>query len=578
MKKSLLSCILSFALLLSLLPATVLAAEPSLKVSATSVNAGDEVTVTYTVPNEVVAGSVSLEIYFDTAYFQVKSIVPATITDASSSTSEPATSSTIGKVTMAALNMVGDPFTIPAGTVLVTIVFVAKAGSGGSSSITVGTDADIIKAVDDSNLDIAAGVDNTPAAITVNAAPPAPVTLSGISVKTAPDKVNYTEGEMFDATGMVIEATYSDSSKKNVTSYTYAPTAALTTSDTEVTISYTEGGVTKTCTQAITVNAAPPAPVTLSGISVKTAPDKVNYTEGELFNATGMVIEATYSDSSTAAVTSYTYAPTAALTTSDATVTISYTEGGVTKTCTQAITVNAAPPAPVEYTVTFHVNGGSGTIPPQTTSGQKLASLPTASRAGYRFDGWYTAASGGSEITTAHVYAANTTLYAHWTSVGGSTGGKTSRYSGPSAIDMPMLYRGCTGDAVKTLQGELNAKGYDCGSVDGIFGGKTYAAVTAFQKANSLSVDGIVGKLTWGKLYDAAPVTVMTAAQPTVSYGSSGEAVRKLQELLNAKGYDCGSVDGIFGAKTKAAVQAFQEANSLASDGIAGPLTWSKLG
>mgnify|MGYP004469138245 FL=1 len=91
MKKSLLSCILSFALLLSLLPATVLAAEPSLKVSATSVNAGDEVTVTYTVPNKVEAGSVSLEIYFDTAYFQVKSIVPATITDASSSTSEPAT-------------------------------------------------------------------------------------------------------------------------------------------------------------------------------------------------------------------------------------------------------------------------------------------------------------------------------------------------------------------------------------------------------------------------------------------------------------------------------------------------------
>ena len=578
MKKSLLSCILSFALLLSLLPATVLAAEPSLKVSATSVNAGDEVTVTYTVPNEVVAGSVSLEIYFDTAYFQVKSIVPATITDASSSTSEPATSSTIGKVTMAALNMVGDPFTIPAGTVLVTIVFVAKAGSGGSSSITVGTDADIIKAVDDSNLDIAAGVDNTPAAITVNAAPPAPVTLSGISVKTAPDKVNYTEGEMFDATGMVIEATYSDSSTAAVTSYTYAPTAALTTTDTEVTISYTEGGVTKTCTQAITVNAAPPAPVTLSGISVKTAPDKVTYTEGELFDATGMVIEATYSDSSKKDVTSYTYAPTAALTTSDTEVTISYTEGGVTKTCTQAITVNAAPPAPVEYTVTFHVNGGSGTIPPQTTSGQKLASLPTASRAGYRFDGWYTAASGGSEITTAHVYAANTTLYAHWTSVGGSTGGKTSRYSGPSAIDMPMLYRGCTGDAVKTLQGELNAKGYDCGSVDGIFGGKTYAAVTAFQKANSLSVDGIVGKLTWGKLYDAAPVTAVTAAQPTVSYGSSGEAVRKLQELLNAKGYDCGSVDGIFGAKTKAAVQAFQEANSLASDGIAGPLTWSKLG
>ena len=177
--------------------------------------------------------------------------------------------------------------------------------------------------------------------IVVNAAPPAPVTLSGISVKTAPDKVDYTEGESFDKTGMVIEATYSDSSKKNVTTYTYTPTGALTTSDTEVTISYTEGGVTKTCTQAITVNAAPPAPVTLSGISVKTAPDKVDYTEGESFDKTGMVIEATYSDSSKKNVTTYTYTPTGALTTSDTEVTISYTEGGVTKTCTQTIVVNA---------------------------------------------------------------------------------------------------------------------------------------------------------------------------------------------------------------------------------------------
>ena len=46
----------------------------------------------------------------------------------------------------------------------------------------------------------------------------------------------------------------------------------------------------------------------------------------------------------------------------------------------------------------------------------------------------------------------------------------------------------------------LNALGYDCGSVDGIFGSKTKAAVLAFQKANGLGADGIVGPLTWGKL------------------------------------------------------------------------------
>ena len=165
-----------------------------------------------------------------------------------------------------------------------------------------------------------------------------------------------------------------------------------------------------------------------------------------------------------------------------------------------------------------------------------------------------------------------------WSKSASSGGGS---YYAPTVPDMPMLYRGCTGDAVKTLQEKLNAKGFDSGNVDGIFGAKTYAAVTAFQKANGLGVDGIVGKLTWGKLYGVSPAmpveTTTVVGRPMVSYGSRGDAVRKLQELLNALGYDCGSVDGIFGSKTKAAVLAFQKANGLGADGIVGPLTWGKL-
>ena len=165
-----------------------------------------------------------------------------------------------------------------------------------------------------------------------------------------------------------------------------------------------------------------------------------------------------------------------------------------------------------------------------------------------------------------------------WSKSTSSGGG----YYAPTVPDMPMLYSGCTGDAVKTLQDKLNALGYNSGSVDGIFGAKTYAAVTAFQKANGLGVDGIVGKLTWGKLYGVSPAmpveTTTVVGRPMVSYGSRGDAVRKLQELLNALGYDCGSVDGIFGSKTKAAVLAFQKANGLGVDGIVGPLTWAKLG
>lgn len=49
--------------------------------------------------------------------------------------------------------------------------------------------------------------------------PPTPVTLTGISVKKAPDKVTYNEGDSFDKTGMVIEATYNDGSTKDVTGY-----------------------------------------------------------------------------------------------------------------------------------------------------------------------------------------------------------------------------------------------------------------------------------------------------------------------------------------------------------------------
>ena len=159
-----------------------------------------------------------------------------------------------------------------------------------------------------------------------------------------------------------------------------------------------------------------------------------------------------------------------------------------------------------------------------------------------------------------------------------STSSGGGSYYAPVVPDMPMVYWGCTGDAVKTLQDKLNALGYNSGSVDGIFGAKTYAAVTAFQKANGLGVDGIVGKLTWAKLYDATPVNVTpVTTQPMLRTGSRGDAVRKLQELLNAKGYTCGSVDGIFGSKTYAAVLAFQKANGLAADGIVGSLTWGKL-
>lgn len=59
--------------------------------------------------------------------------------------------------------------------------------------------------------------------------------------------------------------------------------------------------------------------------------------------------------------------------------------------------------------------------------------------------------------------------------------------------------------------------------------------------------------------------------------GDSGSAVRNLQSRLNALGYNCGAVDGIFGNRTRDAIRAFQRSAGLDDDGIAGPLTFAAL-
>ena len=73
---------------------------------------------------------------------------------------------------------------------------------------------------------------------------------------------------------------------------------------------------------------------------------------------------------------------------------------------------------PREYTVYFDPNGGSiSTISKKVTYGEAYGTLPTPTRDGYTFKGWYTAASGGSRVRTSTTVttASDHTLYAHWT-------------------------------------------------------------------------------------------------------------------------------------------------------------------
>ena len=64
----------------------------------------------------------------------------------------------------------------------------------------------------------------------------------------------------------------------------------------------------------------------------------------------------------------------------------------------------------------------------------------------------------------------------------------------------PTLKEGSKGIAVRGLQRRLNEAGYDAGEIDGLFGAQTEAAVKAFQEANGLDADGIVGPQTWDRL------------------------------------------------------------------------------
>ena len=73
--------------------------------------------------------------------------------------------------------------------------------------------------------------------------------------------------------------------------------------------------------------------------------------------------------------------------------------------------VGITPPEPEEFTITFDAAGGT-TPASQTTVDGKLTSLPTSTRDGYDFLGWYTA--GGDRVTTDTVFTADTTLYARW--------------------------------------------------------------------------------------------------------------------------------------------------------------------
>ena len=187
--------------------------------------------------------------------------------------------------------------------------------------------------------------------VTVKEKTPEPKTLESIAITTQPSKTEYELGDAFDAAGMVVTATYSDTTTADVTakSTNNAPAQFDAAGSQTITVTYTEGGVTKTADVTVTVKEKTPEPKTLDSIAITMQPSKTEYELGDAFNAAGMVVTATYSDKTTADVTASctNNAPAQFDTVGNQTITVTYTEDGVTKTADVTVTVKEKTP-PVE--------------------------------------------------------------------------------------------------------------------------------------------------------------------------------------------------------------------------------------
>ena len=196
------------------------------------------------------------------------------------------------------------------------------------------------------------------------------------------------------------------------------------------------------------------------------------------------------------------------------------------------------------------VDGKAGSRTQQTlysdNAKKKTASTPTAKPSG-------SSSSGGNKPAAS---TSNANSY---------TNGKTDIY----------LKLGSSGSQVKILQNRLIFLGYLSGTADGEFGETTEAGVIAFQKRNDIYADGVAGPTTLSKLYSssAKKASSVVANLGSLREGSNGGAVRSLQENLRSLGYYSGSIDGDYGSGTTAAVTAFQQANGLTADGVAGKRT-----
>ncbi len=253
---------------------------------------------------------------------------------------------------------------------------------------------------------------------------------------------------------------------------------------------------------------------------------------------------------------------------------------------------------PLEYTVTFNANGGSVNPSSAVTTGGKLASLPTPTRAGYDFAGWYTAASGGQQVTTNTDFTQTTTVYAHWSihessggdsgGGGGSSGGNPSQPTAPATENskgwtdiQKELNRAQEGEAVVV---DMNGATEIPGEVFEDVAGKNVTVTFDMGDGVTWTVNGLnipdgttLSDLNLGVTMDAStiPVSVVntiTGAVDTIQISLKHDGEFGFTMTLSAPlgKTNAGYWANLYYYNTRTRALEFQTADRIASDGTAG--------
>ena len=196
-------------------------------------------------------------------------------------------------------------------------------------------------------------------------------TLTGITVTGQPSRTEYEVGDRFDPSGIEVTAVYSNGDTEvlgaDAEGLTFSPEEFTEAGPQTVTVLYTAGNITQTASVNVTVSEKAEEPAVLTGIEITTMPAKTEYEVGDSFDPEGMVVTASYDkkDPQEVDLNRLTFTPEVFSEAGEQTVTVSYTEDGVTKETELQVTVTektvvpevklesikVTPPQKLEYTV-----------------------------------------------------------------------------------------------------------------------------------------------------------------------------------------------------------------------------------